>query len=106
MLFKIESVIEAEWQGPIPVWKSNSFELSTLYSASTDNPGELLRLRGYFWRRFRTLMSPMQFENFRRSSLLKFSYHLIFTLLLALTMQVITIEILYDIASVMAYEEE
>lgn len=61
LLFKIESVIEAEWQGPIPVWRSNSCELSTLYSASKEDPSELLRLRTFFWRRYHSLVSPLQF---------------------------------------------
>ena len=61
LLFKIESIIEAEWQGPIPVWRSNSCELSTLYSAAKEDPSELLRLRTFFWRRYHSLVSPLQF---------------------------------------------
>ena len=104
LLFKIETVIEAEWQGPIPVWRSNSGLLSTLYSAAKDNdPTELLRLRSYFWRRYQSLVNPLQFENFRRSSLLKYFYSLLLTLVVAFFQQLLVIAMLFEYRAIMSY---
>ncbi len=72
LLFKIESTIEREWQGPEELYSWGSLQLSTLLSIHPRTSTNFLRLGDDFKMHYKRIASPLQFEILRRSPAMKY----------------------------------
>ena len=91
LLFKIETTIELEWEGDIPLYRRESLFLSTMARIFWNQSRAPFGSRHEMCRRCRGEVSPFQFSLARRSPMLKYLTYFLQVFVIAVTMQVCTL---------------
>lgn len=90
LLFKIETIIELEWEGAIPLYRRESLFLCSMARIFWEEGRTSFGARGWC-RRCKTEVSPFSFRMARRSALLKYLTAFLIILAIGLSMQIFVV---------------